>query len=100
MKLDSSQIAYKKKIGNDGICPVFRLVTQGGWNVIAAVRNGRAEEVAFGPHRGIAMFNAQKRCPNIRWSELSKSDMDAVDPHSPTVLEYQRLFDAYLAAKR
>ena len=99
MKIDSSQIAFKKKIGTDGICPVFRLVTQGGLNIIAEVRDGQARELGFGPHRGIAMFNAKQRNPGIQWSELSKADADAVDPNSPTVREYQRLFDAYLAYK-
>jgi hypothetical protein len=73
--ISADQIAYRKKVGKLGDDQIFEIGLIGGLHLIAKAQpGGKSEILGAGPHRAVARHIAQKRNPDIRWTELSKSD--------------------------
>lgn len=73
--IKAEQIAYKKKVGKLGDSSVMEIGLIGGLHLIAkSGKDGKAEILGAGPHRAVARFIAQKRNPDITFTELNKSD--------------------------
>ncbi len=99
MDLDPTQIATRARTGSLDGNPVFHLVTKGGFNVVAAVRKGKVEYLGYGPHRGVARHIAKKRCPQLQWNDLEKSE-DDVDPNGPVVARYMHMTELLAKATK
>lgn len=78
MDIEPRHLAYKKTIGKVNSLPVIEMATTGGLCVIVMPSGGSFETLAMAPHPAIARFMAEKRMPQVEWTELSKSEH--VDP--------------------
>jgi hypothetical protein len=78
MKVPTSEIETKKKVGKLGSKGVWMVKTRGGLFLIAT--DGGGEVIGSGPHRAVAKAIAQRRNPDLEWTELSKSEW--VDPET------------------
>lgn len=76
--IPENQIAYRKQVGRIGDCPVFEFGLIGGLHLIVRPKGSSSDTLGLGSHRRIARHIAQKRQPDIEWTELSKSD-DRID---------------------
>lgn len=74
MQIEPNHIAYKKLVGKLNDKKIFELRTTGGLNMIVVADVGKSEVLGVGPHRAIARHIAKKKCQDIEWTELSKSD--------------------------
>jgi hypothetical protein len=95
INLTAKQLARKpKKIGKLNGKDVQHLVTKGGWHVVVGTKDGQFEPLGVGPHPAVARFEAQRRAPDIQWTELNKSEW--VDPiHFQDILpRYSAITDA------
>lgn len=82
-----------KKIGQLNGKPVFHMRTKGGLHMVATYGSGGLNIIGSAPHRAIATHIAQKKEPDVEWSELSKGEY--VDPSTfeHLVPEYEALTD-------
>ena len=75
MNITANQIALKKRVGTLHGRPVMQLTTKGGLVMIVCQKNEGENFIASaGPHPAIAKYIAEKKEPDIVFSELSKSD--------------------------
>lgn len=74
MNISSEHILSKKKVGKIGNVPVIEIATTGGLHLVFAAKGGKFENLGAGPHRAVARHIAQKREPEIQWTDLSKAD--------------------------
>lgn len=72
--LNAKLLASKKRIGTLRGKPVIEFVTKGGLHLVVSDKDGKPEILGSGPHRCISRFIAEKREPDITFTELSKSD--------------------------
>jgi len=49
--------------------PVLYIETFGGLHAIFANRNGQVESLAALPHKGMSVWLAGKKCPEIKWDQ-------------------------------
>lgn len=81
MKLTGPQIKSREIIGHLENRPVHMIESIGGLHLIVMMKNGNLETLGVGPHRAVAMFVAEKKEPDIVWSEyLTKSGEDLPCP--------------------
>lgn len=92
MKIPHSEITHKKVIGQLHGKRVFYIRTRGGLHLVV-VENG--EILAVGPHRAVTQHIAAKRNPDIKFTELSKSEFVDPDTIAFCLPEYQKLTDKF-----
>jgi hypothetical protein len=95
MNITPELIAYKRRVGKIGDCPVIELATTGGLHLIVAARGGKSEVLGTGPHRAVARFIAKKREDKITWTDLQKSDHVPVEMFADQLPKYEALTDAF-----
>jgi len=67
-------IGSRKKIGKIGDKDAWLLETKGGFCLVAALSNKGVDVLGCGQHPGIAKFMAEKQHPDLRITELAKSE--------------------------
>ena len=77
MNIPSNQVKSKKEVGTLDGSKVFQIGTVGGL-FLCVVAKSTPEVIGVGPHPGIARFLARKRCPDISFTALEKSEI--LDP--------------------
>jgi hypothetical protein len=95
MNISERELLYKKKIGDSDSGPVVEFATKGGWHYVAVGNGNKLEQVAVGPHRGVARFIAKKKDPSIVWSVLEKSEELLIPP--VLIEKYERVSDLVCA---
>lgn len=80
LNITAKHTKSKRKIGTLHGQPVVELETTGGLHLIVAPDGNSVKVLGTGPHRAVARFIAEKNEPDLRITELSKSD--ALDPHA------------------
>lgn len=100
-KIDISEqhIDYKRKVGTLKGKPVVELRTTGGLNLIAVAENGAPKVLGCGPHRAVSRYIAQKKEPDIQWTDLSKSDHVDFSSFEYILPQYEQLTEAFRAAQ-
>lgn len=88
MNFRSEEILSQELVGWHAGAPVYAIETKGGYNVIAALRNGKLDPLARAPHRAMARAIAKRQQPDVRWTQLEKS-ADTLDPTSPLFRAYE-----------
>jgi len=80
MNIPSSQVLYRKRVGNLGSRSVFGIGTIGGLHlVVATSRSGSGfETLGAGSHSGIAKFIAKRAFNDLEFDDMSKSGY--IDP--------------------
>jgi hypothetical protein len=74
MNLEPKHILSKRRIGTYKGAPIVEMVSRGGLYVISGKENGKSTVFGIGPHQAIARFVATKNTPELKFSELSKSE--------------------------
>lgn len=100
MDITATQIQSKKKVGrlkktNE---PVVEVITKGGLHLIVTKKEGKQHICATAPHRAVGRWIAEKKEPDIEWTELSKSDhldVRAMSAVLPRWIEITEKFQAY-----
>jgi hypothetical protein len=98
--IPKEQVQSKKVIGHikgdKGKVIEVRLV--GGLHMVVSANGPKVEVLGVGPHRSISRYIAEKKEPDIEWTELSKSDY--VDPalFAFVLPKYEELTDAFISA--
>lgn len=100
MDIGPAQIARKAKIGRLGENPVYELATIGGLHLCVLVKGSKFEVIGTGSHRAIAKHVARKRCPEIVWTDLSKSDPVEDRVVQNLLPRYEALTEALRTAQR
>lgn len=68
-------IGSRKKIGKIGDTDAWLLETRGGFCMVASLsKKGEVDVLGCGQHPGIAKFMAEKQHPDLRITELAKSE--------------------------
>lgn len=67
MQIRSEHIAKKEVVGYFKGNPVIYLKTYGGLNAFFINNGGHIEAAGAAPHAGIALFQSEKRFPEIKW---------------------------------
>lgn len=93
MDVEEKDIEKKKEIGKLGNSKVFLLTTSGGWNMVVAANEGKQEILALAPHPAVGRYIAQKRCPDITYTELSKAEEIEPRHFAFCVDKYEKLTD-------
>lgn len=94
MNLKPEHVESKKKIGMLRGKPVIHLKTTGGFHLIVSMNDsGGFETLGTGPHAAISRHIAEKREPEISWTELSKSDYVPVEHFQHLLPEYEAVTD-------
>ncbi len=73
MLIDDKQIKEREVVGDLDGEPVWQFTTVGGLYV-AALTGKKKKLLAMAPHPGMLQFMAEKAEPNIKWTELNKSE--------------------------
>jgi hypothetical protein len=77
MNLKQVHIKKREVVGKLRGRDVYHVETHGGLSIICCHQNGQLITVGAGPMRSVAQFIAEKKEPEIRWSEaMLKSDAD------------------------
>lgn len=74
-QIESKKVAGKTKDGN----PIVYVITKGGLHAFFSKnKDGEIDTLSAAPHRAIAKWLAEKRSPDIEWSELDleKAEVD------------------------
>ena len=90
MDINEKQIKDKKRIGTLKGEPVVLFTTHGGFNVVAARKNGKLTTIGTGPHPGFAKIIAKKNEPDMVM-ELSKSEDEAVARNQVMLAKYEKI---------
>ena len=96
MNISERELLYKKKIGDASTGPVVEFATKGGWHYVAVGNGSKLEQVAVGPHRGVARFIARKKDPTIVWNILEKTEELLI--HPMLIEKYERVSDLICAS--
>lgn len=91
MNISAQNIASKKQVGTLKGQPVIALKTTGGFNLIVVARDGSFDTLGTGSHPAISRHIAEKREPEIQWSELSKSDYLGYESFAFLLPQYEEL---------
>lgn len=90
MHVRAQEIDYQKTIGSLNGRPVIEIGTKGGYHIICSPSGRKVDYLGVGPHRRVARFMAKKRAPDLKITELEKSD--DIDP-----VHFQHLMPQYEA---
>lgn len=75
MNVSAEQVKSKKIIGKSGNQDVVELTLKGGFVMVVKMNaSGSGEALGLGSHRGISRYIAKKKCPDLQFTELSKSE--------------------------
>lgn len=88
-----NQIAYRKTVGKLDGDAIVELATKGGLHLIVRAKRGKTETLGAGAHRAISRFIAEKREPNIQWTELSKSEHIPVEHFQHLLPRWEAITD-------
>lgn len=81
VELDTKQLKDKpKKIGELKGDPVFQVETKGGLFLVMAKSAGKPRTLGVGPHPATARHIAEKDNPDLKLTELAKSEVLDLDP--------------------
>lgn len=97
MDIKKEHIASKKVVGKLDGKNVFELATTGGLHLIIADKNGKPEAIGTGPHRAVSRYIAEKRNPEIQWTELSKADHIEPIFFQHLIPQYEELTDQLIS---
>lgn len=93
--ISPKHVLSKKVVGKLNGKPVMEVKTTGGYNLVVTMKGGSVEVLGVGPHRAISRYIAERKEPDLEWTELSKSEY--VDPESfmAMVPKYEELTDQF-----
>ena len=74
MNISDKMILSKRRVGTLHNKPVVELITKGGLHLVVTEKDGKTEIIGSGPHRAVSRYIAEKREPDLVYTELSKSD--------------------------
>jgi hypothetical protein len=76
MKIDQKQVGDRKQVGTVDGKALHLIVTKGGLHILVKEKDtkGEGEILGAGPHVAIARHLARARAPNLKWTDLNKSD--------------------------
>lgn len=97
MDLKKEHISYKKVVGKLDGQSVFEIATTGGLHLIVSHKNNKPETVSVGPHAAVARYIAEKRNPEIQWTELSKADHIEPVFFQHLIPQYEELTDQLIS---
>lgn len=92
-------VASKKQVGKVGTNPVLEIVTTGGLWMNVLGKGGSFEILSTGPHRAVARYIAEKKAPDIQWTDLHKGDYIPYEDFAYLLPEFEAYTDA-LRARR
>jgi hypothetical protein len=96
MNIDEKQLASKKKlIGKWGRTQVFHMITKGGYNFVVATKGADYETLGVGPHIAVARHIANRRAPDIQWTQLSKADHVPFEVIEHLIPKYEAMTDRF-----
>lgn len=95
MDLRPEDIETKAQIGTSGGQPVYEVVTKGGFHLVL-VRGTEGQKKGFvtlgtGSHRAVARYLARQRRPDLRVTELTKSEDVSVEHFRHLLPQYEEL---------
>jgi hypothetical protein len=93
VNISSVHLEYKKTIGSLAGKPVVELATTGGLCLIVVPSATGVETLGAGPHRAVARHIAKKRNPDLKITELAKSDDVPYEHFSRMVPDWERTTD-------
>ena len=69
MQVPSNQIVEKEVVGKcaSNNMPVYLVRLIGGLIMVLTYSNGEYKVVGAAPHRGVAMWLAEQKCPGVIW---------------------------------
>lgn len=76
--INSSQVAYKKRIGSLENAPVYEVGLIGGLYLVVKPKGSTFETLGAGSHKAVARHLAKKLHPKMEVTELAKGDW--IDP--------------------
>lgn len=88
-------MAYKKVIGTLDGGQVFEIGLRGGLHIICGTRGRKVEYLGVGPHRAIARHIAKKHAPDLKITELEKSEQVRVEHFADLLPTYEHLTEAF-----
>lgn len=94
-EISPNEVAETKKVGNLKGHTVYRLVTKGGYHVVAMRKGSKVEKLAIGPLRDVAMFLAQERYPDLEVTELHKGESYSQQDFEHLLPKYRALSDRF-----
>jgi hypothetical protein len=74
MKIESKDLALRKRVGTLRGRAIIYLMTKGGLHLIISDDEQGPEILGAGPHPAVARYIAQKREPEILFRDLEKSE--------------------------
>lgn len=94
MDISKEHIASKKVIGKLKNIPVIQLKTTGG---LCLIVKATGDALGVGSHQGIARYIAEKKEPDIEWTEISKSDELPFECFEFLLPQYEEMTDMFRA---
>lgn len=74
MQLEPEDIKTKKKVGTLDGKDVIEVETTGGFNMLVVAKGAGMETLGTGPHKCVSRHIASKRYPELRLTDLAKSE--------------------------
>ena len=71
MKIPTNEIEFRKAVGKVKRKVLWHVKVRGGLHIYAL---DGGEIIGAGSHRGVARHMAQQHCPDLEYTELSKSE--------------------------
>lgn len=87
------EIETKKQIGTLKGRPVFEVALKGGLHIVCAALQAGVKYLGAGPHRAVARWLAKKKEPELKVTELAKSDHIEPQFFAHLVPQYEQLVD-------
>lgn len=95
LDIDIKQLAEPPtKIGTVDSKPVIYAKTKGGYHLVFKNTPKGYQTLGVGNSKCMAMHIAEKRDPDVQWSELSKSEAVDMTSYKYIIPEYEKLTDA------
>ena len=100
MNITEKMILSKKRVGTLHNKPVVELITKGGLHLVVTEKDGQTEILGSGPHRAVSRYIAERKEPDLVYTELSKSDALDLASILSVVPRYQDLTEQLNALMR
>ena len=98
INIKPEHVETKKIVGRLGTNKVFHILTTGGLHMIIVAKSV-PETLGLGSHRCISRHLAQKREPNIVWTDLEKADFIPLEFYQDQLPKYEALTEEFRRAQ-
>lgn len=100
MNIRASEVDYKKSIGSLNGRPVIEIGLKGGLHLVVCPKGNHVEYLGAGPHRAVARHMAKKHSPDLKITDLTKSDHIEPEHFAHLIPYYEALTSQLDAAAR